>query len=264
MSVDRQTTSPAVIENAVRRMTPELREQYQAVRRLLSKVTAADARARYEVGVVVLEIKRSEDRYGTRAVHLLSLALGRNEVTLYRYSAVAEAWTASELEELLLRKLPGGEPISWCHLQEIAAAPREQREKLLKQVFVKGLSLRELTAVARGSSPTAVPAERPLGRPFARLKQLETTCGAIERFVLDDTLLKRLLAGKPEVVGQTVGRLLAAQAKAVQQLERNMATLRKAAASLPSPSEPATKEARTSASAARASFFPRLLAGGSA
>jgi hypothetical protein len=261
MSVDRQTSSAAAIEGAVRRMSPELRDQYQTVRRLLSTTTAADARARYKVGVVVLAIKRSVDRYGTRAVALLGTALARNETTLYRYAAVAEAWDETAFEEIQLLKLPGGEPISWCHLQEIAAAPREQRERLLRHVFAKGLSLRELSALARGESPPA-PTPRPLGRPLARLKQLATTCEAMDRLIVDEAALLRLLAADPEGAGHMVARAIAAQTKAVGLLERNLATLRKAASGLPV--APASSPEGPKASTPARGFYPRFLAGGTA
>jgi hypothetical protein len=239
-------------------MNPELRGQYHAVRKILSTTTASDLRARYRVGVVVLEVKRSEDRYGTRAVALLGAALSRSETTLYRYSAVAEAWTETEVEEILLKKLPGGEPVSWCHLQEIAAAPQERREALLKDAFAKGLSLRELTALARGERPeTSPPAEPGAVRPLMRLKQLATACESIERFAIDEALLEGILSANPDQAGEIVGRALAAQSKAMRLLERNMIQLRKAAAMLPHAPVPKGP----SASADRA-FFPRLLSGG--
>jgi hypothetical protein len=243
-------------------MTPELREQYNVVRKLLSTTTAADARTRYRVGVVVLEIKRSEDRYGTRAVALLAAALCRNEATMYRYGAVAEAWTATEVEEILLQRMPGGEPISWCHLQEIAISPREKRESLLRKTVAKGLSLRELTELARGERGKVTPTERSSdgkpGRPLAHLEQLATACEAIEQLAIDDSLLERVRASNPERAGEMVARTLAAQSKAMLLLEQNMAQLQKIAASLPT----ATKA--TTPKPAERNFFPRLLCGGAA
>jgi hypothetical protein len=263
MSVDRQTAGSAeVVARAVRRMTPELREQYQVVRKLLSTTTAADARTRYRVGVVVLEIKQSEDRYGTRAVALLASALCRNEATLYRYSAVAEAWTATEVEEILLQRMPGGEPISWCHLQEIAISPREKRESLLRKTIAKGLSLRELTELARGERVKLPHVAGGSGersrRPLAQLEQLATACEAIEQLAIDDSMLERVLSSNSERAGEIVERTLAAQSKALHQLEQNIAQLRKAAAALPA----ATKTAALRPQERK--FFPRLLCGGTA
>ena len=260
MSVDRQASSSAeVIARAVRRMTPELREQYNVVRKLLSTTTAADARARYRVGSVVLEIKQSEDRYGTRAVALLGAALCRSEATLYRYSAVAEAWTSNEVEEILLQRMPGGEPISWCHLQEIAIAPREKRESLLRKTLAKGLSHREITELARGERVKLPQNQRGSdgkpARPLAHLEQIATACEAIEHLAIDDGLLERVLASNPDRAGEMVARTLAAQSKALHLLEQNIVQLQKAAASLP-----AAPKAKTPSAPTR-SAFPRLLCG---
>jgi hypothetical protein len=259
MSYDRQTSTKAAIEHAVRKMNPELRQQYDQARRLLATTTASDARSRYKVGTIVLEIKRSEDRYGTRAVATLAAALGRNETTLYRYSAVAEAWSEMELEEILLKRMPGGEPLSWCHLQELASVGAlDKRARLMNEALVKGLSHRELCALAHGTSATTLPV-RPLGAPLTRLKRLAVACDRFERLAVDDATIERALAATPERAGEIVGRALEAQTRALEVLERNITALKKAAAALPTPSERAPDAGP--APAARP-FYPRLLAGG--
>jgi hypothetical protein len=259
MSRDRQTSSKAAVEQAVRKMNPELRQLYDDARRLLATTTAADARARYKVGAIVVEIKRSEELYGSRAVATLAAALGRNETTLYRYSAVAEAWTEKEFEDLLLKRMPGGEPLSWCHLHELASVEQlDKRARLLSEALVKGLSHRDLCTLAHGDSATTLPV-RTLGAPLAHLKRLATACDRFERLAVDDAMVERVLAATPEQAGDIVGRALAAQAKTIRLLEQNIAKLTKAAATLRTAS--ARPDPKATLSGNRP-FYPRLLAGG--
>ena len=77
-----QASPKTVVARAVRQMCPALREEYDSLRRLFASATSSDVRARYRVGKIVAGIKTREDRYGARAVPLLSIALGRDETTL--------------------------------------------------------------------------------------------------------------------------------------------------------------------------------------
>jgi hypothetical protein len=274
MHIDREA-SKVVVARAVRRMSPDLKRQYDAARRLLATSTSADVRARHRVGAIVAEIKVSEDRYGARAVTLLSQALGKDETTLYRYAMVAETWNEEEIAEILLRRTPTGEPVSWSHLLELAAVTSaSDRARYLNQAISHGLSVRQLAQLARRGTLLPGHHARTLTVPLSRLRRLVDACGSIERrFVLDDAFVDSLdtSTGDAEKI---LTEARAAQARIVRLLEQNLATLERAEAklrapALPSgpvlPSRPALTEAprARSVSAPRTSprGFPRLLVG---
>jgi hypothetical protein len=263
MSVDRQTSAKVIVERAVRRMNPDLRRQYDAIRRLLANVTAADARGRHRVGQIVVEIRRSNERYGARAVPLLAEALARDESTLYRYASVAEAWDEAALESVLDRRMPGREPLSWSHLLELAAIPSpERRERLLNEVLQRGLSVRALADLARGKE--AEPAQSfPL--PFARLRRLVAACASLDRFAIDDAFLERVIATAPAEAAAIVASARTAQVQTMRHLEENLAKLSKVEAELRQrPRGAAPRAVQTKATQVNGRIFPRLLVGATA
>ena len=270
MSVDRQTSAKAIVERAVNRMNPDLRCQYNAIRKLLANVTASDVRARHRVGQIVVEIRQSDERYGARAVPLLAEALARDESTLYRYASVAEAWSEAALESLLDRRMPGGEPLSWSHLLELAAIPSaEHRERVLNDVLVRGLSVRALSELARGKH---VERAQPAPVPIARLRRLVAACESLEQFVVNDAFMERVVTAAPAEAAESVTNALVAQMRVIRHLEKNVARLKKAETDLRRRSQDAKAGASAPNEARGASrpnevrldggrVFPRLLVG---
>jgi hypothetical protein len=247
----------AIIARAVRQMSPELRAQYDSLRRLLASATTNDVRARYRIGQVVAEIKTREDRYGARAVPLLAAALGRDETTLYRYASVAETWDEGALEELLLKRMPMGEPISWSHLLELATVRSpEARARLLNETLVRGLSVRALAAMARGVPPIDLGASP--ARSLSQLERIVRTCAVVEkRFTLNDRVLAELADQNPSLATSLLDRAMAAQERALRAIETSLKKLKRAESRL---GVRAAKRLQM-VPPAKQDSFPRLLVG---
>jgi hypothetical protein len=83
------------------------------------------------------------------------LALGEDVPSLYRHAAVAERLGATEVEDLLSRRGPRGQALSWSHLVVLGSVRSQAvRESLVRRVFAEGLSVRALTAAAgEGAAP---------------------------------------------------------------------------------------------------------------
>jgi CheY-like chemotaxis protein len=119
----------------------------------------ADARSRYRMGAIVLEVKRRPDLYGTRGVSALAAGIGEAEQNLYRYATVAERWSVAEFEALVSRRGSDGRPLSWSHLVLIASVdPETTRARLLQRALDESLSVRALAVMlshgGSGSEPS--------------------------------------------------------------------------------------------------------------
>ena len=125
-----------------------LRPVYEAIRSLLAGATRDEARSRHQIGVLIAGVKRARDKYGARAVEQLAAALGSNVHTLYRCAAVSECWSAPQLEIVLRRTTPQGQPLSWSHLVLLAGITSVgRRAEIMDQALRDGLTVRELLVV---------------------------------------------------------------------------------------------------------------------
>jgi hypothetical protein len=142
-------------------MNEHLRRAYDSIRDLLAGAARVDVRTRHAIGAIIVEVKRSRHKYGARAVLQLSEALGTDEQTLYRSAGVAETWTAEQLDALLDRTTPLGQPLTWSHFVLLSGvADRERRERLFERTVGEGLSVRTLAALVDEES-TQAPAQAP-------------------------------------------------------------------------------------------------------
>jgi hypothetical protein len=134
---------------------PGLRRAYERIRDLLAKATRDEGRSRHEVGTIVSAVKQDSAKYGAQAVEQLARALGTNIHTLYRCAAVAECWSAAQLEALQARVNEHGQPLSWSHLVLISGVTSpKRRSDLVDRVLRDSLSVRELVVlVDEVSSP---------------------------------------------------------------------------------------------------------------
>ncbi|WP_394842729.1 hypothetical protein LZC95_37365 [Pendulispora brunnea] len=227
------TPSHLAVRYAVDKMNIALRERYEELQTLLAEATGKDVRARYRIGRLIADVKGSEQRYGARAVKNLAAALGRDEATLYRFALVAEAWTESELETLLARKTPHGEPLSFSHLVELAQmASKSERTEMLEYALAYGVSVRELidaiadTGEGRNDSPNDAPPSID-----SLLRRVASTCNAVQRKIeISERLLSQLERTEPksgcsldDLLARAVSSqraILEASARSIEKLER--------------------------------------------
>ncbi len=145
LGVDASTRLPSIEPEA-------LREKVRALRALLAR-RPADMRTRYAIGQLVVELKRSPDRYGAGAVAAACAALGEDMPSLYRHARVAERWSPVEFEVLRARSMPDGRPLSWSHCVMLATVrPGATYTRLLDKTLERALTVRELEAEIEDSS----------------------------------------------------------------------------------------------------------------
>jgi hypothetical protein len=130
-------------------MNGPLREAYDSIRELLAHAGRVEVRTRHEIGAIIAEVKRSRHKYGARAVPQLSDALGTDEQTLYRCATIAETWTRAQMDALLERTTPQGQPLTWSHFVLLTGvASPARRDELLDRSLRENLSVRRLSALA--------------------------------------------------------------------------------------------------------------------
>jgi hypothetical protein len=123
-------------ERRVLRRCKELRDE-------LARVGRADAKARYNIGVAVNDLKD----HRKRGVSLLADELGFDRKTLYKFGAVAEAWPWSVVKGILEREDAKGLPISFSHLVVVASVEDTgKRDELIDAILEERLSVRQLEA----------------------------------------------------------------------------------------------------------------------
>jgi hypothetical protein len=126
-------------------LSPGLRPVYESIRKLLAGAARDEARSRHQIGVLIGTVKKAPDKYGAHAVGQLASALGSNVHTLYRCSAVSECWSPGQLDALLRRTTPHGQPLSWSHLVLLAGVTTaKRRTELLDKALEDALTVREL------------------------------------------------------------------------------------------------------------------------
>jgi hypothetical protein len=139
--------------HVLREMNGALRQAYEKIRNLLVRASRDEVRCRYEVGLLVAEVKQSEHKYGARAVPLLGAALGTGVQTLYRCATVAERWTERQVEALLEQTNQHGQPLSWSHFVALSSvSPLRRRAELADRTLREGLSVRQVATLAEAKA----------------------------------------------------------------------------------------------------------------
>ena len=203
-----------------------LRPVYEAIRDLLAGVARNDSSSRHRIGVLIAEVMGAQGKYGSHAVEQLARALGTNIHTLYRCAAVAGCWSRPELEALLHRTTPRGQPLSWSHLVLLAGvASAKWRSELVDQCLRDGLTVRELLVIAeardtrRGPNGALVVLHR-FVRTSERWSRTATE--------MHDELLAELdgtLADDADPVA-LIDRVIAAQEELQSSMQRQLARLK--------------------------------------
>jgi hypothetical protein len=188
---------------ALREMNATLRQAYERIRDLLARAGRDDVRSRYEVGVLVAEVKRSEHKYGARAVSVLGAALGTGVQTLYRCANVAEQWTSRQVGALLDKTSERGRPLSWSHLVALSAVSSDRRRaELADRTLSEGLSVRQLVGLAESNV---------MSRRKAR--------GALEKLLTATERWWSLASALYEQISEELGTIAGADARALELLD---------------------------------------------
>jgi hypothetical protein len=133
-------------------MSEPLCAAYRTIRELLASAGRTEVSARHAAGTIIVDIKRSRHKYGTRAVLRLARALGTDEQTLYRCASVADCWTKAQMATLLARTTEYGQPLTWSHFVVLATvSSAEKRAELFERALSEALSVRALSMLADGA-----------------------------------------------------------------------------------------------------------------
>lgn len=146
MAVRKTSSKTAGSENkkqkSVDEMNSDLRIARDAIRELLLTGDTRKAEALYEVGRLVLEVKKDENKYGKEGVKLLSRELRRRKDFFYDCARVAETWSKPAFDALISREGKGGKRLSFSHLVELSEKAEGDLEAVISEVLEKGLPVR--------------------------------------------------------------------------------------------------------------------------
>jgi hypothetical protein len=118
----------------------------------LAEAQAAEMFARYEYGRALHVVRYSNEvELGSRAVTRAAERLSVHPSLLRSMARVAESISPAEFGELLSRRLRNALPPTWAHVTVLARARRGARPMLTLAMIQDSLSVRELTAKARGA-----------------------------------------------------------------------------------------------------------------
>ena len=147
--------------NSIGKMPQYVLQAYNKIKESLSEATKNDARARYDIALLIKQVWDKDCGYGKRAMSQLAAAIGWNTATIYRYKDIAEHFSRDEFERLLERDGKYGRPLSWRHFFELLKVGQgEERQKLLDAVIDDGLSARQLGKLISTSQ-----SKRPRAKP---------------------------------------------------------------------------------------------------
>jgi hypothetical protein len=180
------------VEALLRQSPPALREKIDWIRATIDDEWRRSIVNRYQVAVVIKEVYDdvTEDKgsvYGAKAVEAIKKALGWDDGLIYQALHVADAFTPEQIEAMTQMRLPGGRPLTYSHVVELARVADEgRREKLLKQAVKEGWTTRKLTnAVDLTTSPEPTNPRERRGRPLAKPKGFDGVLDQQAHFVQD-------------------------------------------------------------------------------
>jgi hypothetical protein len=130
------------------------------VRGLLSSATRQDILTRHQAGMVLCDVIRAPETYGSGAIELIAMDLGVSPSFLRQHVVVAQCWSVAEMEALAERTTGYGHPLSWSHLVALTAVKgRKVRAAFAAEALANAWSVRELARrieehVARGAGET--------------------------------------------------------------------------------------------------------------
>jgi tRNA(Ser,Leu) C12 N-acetylase TAN1 len=194
--------------------TPDFNKKCAELRTKLTAAEGADIETRYQVGVIVRELKNEPGKYGTKAVERAVEELKIPSQTLYRYATVVDAWTRELINQFIAEGVLVSTPVTWSHLVVTARIPdADKREGLLRRAIKEKLSSRTLLKEAKNLAGKASPRK---ARKSNLLKKFGTWARADVTKLQD---LKKYVV-EVEVVGEEVIASLTSAKKDSESLVR--------------------------------------------
>jgi len=155
-------------------MNAALQRKLVAVRALMAKATGDEVRTRYEIAIIIQSIQNAPDKYGSRGVNKLALALGCDRATLYRYGQVRRVFGEKAMRAILAAQKRTRGAVSWSHLVVLSAVSNDAERRRLLEAAMNGVSTRALTQQAHGESADAPTNNASLRRFIAMSESFES------------------------------------------------------------------------------------------
>jgi hypothetical protein len=94
-------------------------KQASAIQSVLGEAAAGEVDTRYEAAVMIRAVTEQK-AYGEKTMNRLAVRLRRSRAFVYRYAAVAKAWSKPEMRNLSRMTNRHGERLLWTHWQVLA------------------------------------------------------------------------------------------------------------------------------------------------
>lgn len=152
------------VQKVVKTMSPELREKFDEVSKIMADTEQAVIVAWFKVSKHILEVCENPDKYGgekkSDAIQLLAAALNVSKSELYARRMAALQWTETEIKRLSEARGPRGPAITTSMLQLLTQVDNTaRRKKLADKIVSEGLTVEALRkALKMGSDSGSVAA----------------------------------------------------------------------------------------------------------
>jgi hypothetical protein len=121
-----------------------LQERAASIRLALSRASAVDVQARWNVGAEVEKLKSAPRKYGKKVIPRLARLLGKGVSTVYKLAAVAKRWSEDAIRQILGRARDHHVDVTWSVVCAIAAVrPREAGNDLVEKLVTRAMTVRE-------------------------------------------------------------------------------------------------------------------------
>lgn len=192
---------------ARKKVMEEANEEFVDVLDKVKGLLAAEGlgiiKSRYKIGEILEDASKEENRYGTKFIQRMEIALGYERDVIYQSLRFRNRFTESEVEELMGLRSRAGNPLLWTHVVHLSmVSDAEERDKL-KQLTLNGnwSPSQLLSYIQKKQGGKRNPRG---GKPLARPKSLK---GFVDQQVaILDQLLKRkskVWAGKEKDTDQS-------------------------------------------------------------
>lgn len=152
------------VQRTIKQMSPELKEQFEAISTLLADTEQTMIVAWFKVSQHICEVCENPDKYGgekrSDAIQLLATALNMGKSELYARRTAALQWTEKEIIEMSKARSPRGPAITTSMLQLLTSvSSNARRKKLAARVISEGMTVEGLRkALKMGSDGGSVSA----------------------------------------------------------------------------------------------------------
>lgn len=176
---------------ARQKVLAEANEDFKALHTQIRELLAAEGaniiRSRYRIGELLEDMLNEENKYGSKCVQRMEIALGYEKDIIYQSLRFRKRYDPEEVDRLLTARTKVGDPVMWTHVVHLSTVEdSEERNKLQQTILDNNLTPAQLLAYMQKKQGGK---KSHGGRPLARPKSLR---GFVDQqFAVLDQLLNR-------------------------------------------------------------------------